>query len=740
MGGFTTLAGTTNLCNFNGISGQCGNGSWIENDPTGRSSKAYKIQYQRTDTVSSADRNRGLNLRNFPETAVFGQRLYVEGDWFLVPYGPTIAEQRKLIYINAGRNPHAVLKLHGSTGKLVQFMTSVRDNTDPNTGQKYCGPNQFGSGSSMVPRNVYTFADSEFNRWIRIGLDVTASSGINVPDGKADLYIDGVLVKTVTGLCTHDVASGWRHVQIGQQANADKLYDEFRYLDNVLVANYKPGTTYTPPPPPPPATSPVPVITLTASPTSITSGQSSTLTWSATNASSCSGAFMSGSGTSGTAVVSPTQTTSYSITCTGLGGSATKSVSVSVGSVAPPPSGDTTPPSIPQNLLGTPISTTEIRLTWSASTDNVGVTGYKLYRNGILIATPGPSALNYSNTGLTPNTTYTYTIAARDLVGNTSALSAPVNATTLSGATTPPPDTTSPSIPQNLIATAVSTSQINLSWSPSTDNVGVTGYKIYRNGSLIFTSTGTSFSNTSGLSPATTYSYAVAAVDAAGNSSNQSLSVSATTQGSSFPTPTVSITASPASITAGQSSTLTWSSTNATGCTASGDWSGTRNTSGTQSVTPAANSTYSLSCSGSGGSASDSATVSVTPVAVPPTQGQAPVISNVAISQLNSSSATITWNTDNLADSQVKYGTDTSFTQASTINVTPTTAHSVKISKLRAGTTYYYKVVSKNSLGLSAESSSQTFTTASKPSMPLNLKALAAMVWEGIRSILGLVF
>jgi hypothetical protein len=88
----------------------------------------------------------------------------------------------------------------------------------------------------------------------------------------------------------------------------------------------------------------------------------------------------------------------------------------------------------------------------------------------------------------------------------------------------------------------------------------------------------------------------------------------------------------------------------------------------------------------------------------------------------------------------VKYGTDTSFTQASTINVTPTTAHSVKISKLRAGTTYYYKVVSKNSLGLSAESSSQTFTTASKPSKPLNLKALAAMVWEGIRSILGLVF
>jgi hypothetical protein len=88
----------------------------------------------------------------------------------------------------------------------------------------------------------------------------------------------------------------------------------------------------------------------------------------------------------------------------------------------------------------------------------------------------------------------------------------------------------------------------------------------------------------------------------------------------------------------------------------------------------------------------------------------------------------------------VKYSTDSSFNQASPIDLTPTTAHSVKLTKLKAGTTYYYKAVSKNSLGLSSESSSQTFTTASKPGKPINLKAFAAMVWEALRELFEMVF
>jgi chitodextrinase/lysophospholipase L1-like esterase len=94
------------------------------------------------------------------------------------------------------------------------------------------------------------------------------------------------------------------------------------------------------------------------------------------------------------------------------------------------------------------------------------------------------------------------------------------------------PDTTAPSIPANLATNAVSTSQINLTWSASTDNVAVTGYRIFRNGSQINTSTGNSYSDT-GLAASTTYNYSVSAYDAANNVSSQSTQVSGTTNSAS---------------------------------------------------------------------------------------------------------------------------------------------------------------------------------------------------------------
>ena len=94
--------------------------------------------------------------------------------------------------------------------------------------------------------------------------------------------------------------------------------------------------------------------------------------------------------------------------------------------------------------------------------------------------------------------------------------------------TGPPPDATPPSVPQNLIATAISSSQVNLSWSASSDNVGVTGYRVFRNGTQVGAPAGPSFQDVT-VAPSTTYSYAVAAVDAVGNVSGQSLAVSVTT-------------------------------------------------------------------------------------------------------------------------------------------------------------------------------------------------------------------
>src|SRR5213595_512512 len=185
----------------------------------------------------------------------------------------------------------------------------------------------------------------------------------------------------------------------------------------------------------------------------------------------------------------------------------------------PPP--DTTPPSVPTGLTASAVSSSQINLSWTASSDNVGVSGYRVYRNGTQIATTG--ATSFANTGLSPSTTYSYTVAAYDAAGNLSAQSSPASATTPA-----PPDTTPPTVPTGLTASAVSSSQINLSWTASSDNVGVSGYRVYRNGTQIATTSATSFANT-GLSPSTTYSYTVAAYDAAGNLSTQSSSASATT-------------------------------------------------------------------------------------------------------------------------------------------------------------------------------------------------------------------
>ena len=93
-------------------------------------------------------------------------------------------------------------------------------------------------------------------------------------------------------------------------------------------------------------------------------------------------------------------------------------------------------------------------------------------------------------------------------------------------------DTVAPSVPTGLSGTAISSSQINLTWTASADNIAVTGYKVFRNGTQIGTSTAVSYSDT-GLAASTAYSYTVAAYDAAGNTSAQSTSVSVTTQANS---------------------------------------------------------------------------------------------------------------------------------------------------------------------------------------------------------------
>ena len=162
----------------------------------------------------------------------------------------------------------------------------------------------------------------------------------------------------------------------------------------------------------------------------------------------------------------------------------------------------------------------------------------------------GTSALTFSYTVLAgQNTPDLMTTAVnlngatiKDGAGNAANLS-------LSGITqgSPQIDTTAPSTPTGLVGTAVNSSQVNLSWTASTDNAGVTGYEIFRNGTLVGTSATNSYSDT-GLTASTQYAYTVEAYDAAGNVSAQSATTSATTPGAwsnvSFPTQTTNFTAS----------------------------------------------------------------------------------------------------------------------------------------------------------------------------------------------------
>jgi chitodextrinase len=191
---------------------------------------------------------------------------------------------------------------------------------------------------------------------------------------------------------------------------------------------------------------------------------------------------------------------------------------------ATPVASDTTPPTTPSGPTASASAYNKVNLSWSASSDNVGIAGYYIVRGGTTIAKTVGTGTTYSDTSVSPSTNYSYQVIAYDAANNNSALSTAANVTTPSA-----PDTTAPTTPTNLNASAASSSQINLSWSASTDNIGVTGYDVYRNNAKIATSTTTSFGDT-GLTVSTSYSYYIIAKDAAGNSSSASAGASATTK------------------------------------------------------------------------------------------------------------------------------------------------------------------------------------------------------------------
>jgi glucose/arabinose dehydrogenase/chitodextrinase len=144
---------------------------------------------------------------------------------------------------------------------------------------------------------------------------------------------------------------------------------------------------------------------------------------------------------------------------------------------ADPGGGDTIPPSVPTGLTATTVSSTRIDLAWSPSSDNVGVAGYRVFRNGTEVATPTTNA--HQDTGLTPATTYTYTVSAFDAAGNSSAQSASASATTQPA----PPDTTAPTVSITAPAAGSTVSATVNASASAADNVGVVGVQFLLDGS-----------------------------------------------------------------------------------------------------------------------------------------------------------------------------------------------------------------------------------------------------------------
>lgn len=217
----------------------------------------------------------------------------------------------------------------------------------------------------------------------------------------------------------------------------------------------------------------------------------------------------------------PAGTYYYAVSAQDAAGNTSSASTQATALVAP---SDTVAPSTPGVPTFARAGAGQVAVSWTASTDDVGVAGYNVYRSATAAFQPNASSLVGTATPTTftdtvgPGTYY-YAVAAFDAAGNLSPASTATLIVT---------DTAAPTVPTNLAAKASSPTQVDLTWTASTDDVGVASYTVYRNGTPLATVTGTTYSNT-GLVAGTAYAYSVAATDAAGNTSVQSPPVTVTT-------------------------------------------------------------------------------------------------------------------------------------------------------------------------------------------------------------------
>ena len=421
-------------------------------------------------------------------------------------------------------------------------------------------------------------------------------------------------------------------------------------------------------------------------------------------------------------------------------------------------SADTSPPAQVTGLIIRTLSSTQLYLTWtrvSASDFN----HYNIYRGtsgftvtpGVTVPTGTSTTSSYSNTGLSPSTTYSYRVAAVDNAGNIGALSSQVSKTT--AASTSSTDRTPPAQVTGLVITTVSSSQLNLAWTQVSAS-DFNHYNIYRGTSGFTvtpgvtvptgTSTTSSYSNT-GLSPSTTYSYRVAAVDNAGNIGALSSQVSKTTAASTSSTdrtPPAQVTGLVITTVSSSQLNLAWTQVSASDFNHYNIYRGTSGFTVTPGVTVPTGTSTTSSYSNTGLSPSTtysyrvaavdnagnigalSSQVSKTTAAstsstdrTPPAQVTGLVITTVSSSQLN-----LAWTQVSASDFNhynIYRGTSPNFAVSLgiTLPLGTSTANSYSSTGLNPSTTYYYKVAAVDNTGnigaLSTEKSATTAATTS---------------------------
>ena len=181
---------------------------------------------------------------------------------------------------------------------------------------------------------------------------------------------------------------------------------------------------------------------------------------------------------------------------------------------------DTESPTSPSNLTAQPTAT-QVDLSWTAATDNVGVALYRISIDGTEAGTTATTS--YQATGLNAGQNYSFSVIAEDTSGNQST-AATVTATTLTTS-----DTVAPSVPTGLTLTSATTNAVDINWTASIDDQGtVASYRVFRDGVEIGTSTTTTYTDST-VQAEQSYLYTVAAIDDSGNESSQSTGLSVDT-------------------------------------------------------------------------------------------------------------------------------------------------------------------------------------------------------------------